>query len=60
VLAALTKIGCSVLSQPPRKRAACDPLPRERLSDAVGALREHGVQGAVAAEPVDYVFRRDL
>jgi hypothetical protein len=29
---------------------------RDQLSDAVGALREYGVQGAVAAEPVDYVF----
>ena len=57
VLAALTKFGCSVLSKPAAKGGQHVILcRRDQLSDAVGVLREHGVQGAVAAEPVDYVF----
>jgi ATP phosphoribosyltransferase len=57
IVAALAKLGCSVLSQPASKNGAHVILcRRERLSDAVAQLREHGVRGSVAAEPVDYVF----
>ena len=57
LLAALAKFDCSVLSQPAAKGGQHVILcRRDQLSDAVGALREHGVKGAVAAEPVDYVF----
>jgi ATP phosphoribosyltransferase len=57
VLAALRRIGCSVLSEPAAKNGQHVILCRRgRLSDAVGLLREHGVEGSVAAEPVDYVF----
>jgi hypothetical protein len=57
VLAALAKLGSSVLSKPAAKGGQHVILcRRDQLSDAVGILREHGVKGAVAAEPVDYVF----
>ena len=57
IVAGLAKLGCSVLSQPASKNGSHVILcRRERLSDAVAHLREHGVQGSVAAEPVDYVF----
>jgi len=57
VLAALLRIGCSVLSEPAAKKGQHVILcRRERLSDAVALLREHGVAGSVAAEPVDYVY----
>jgi ATP phosphoribosyltransferase len=57
VLAALAKFGSSVLSKPASKGGQHVILcRRDQLSDAVGTLREHGVKGAVAAEPVDYVF----
>jgi len=57
VLAALGKVGCTLLSQPGKANATHVILcRRERLSDALEVLRGHGVEGAVAAEPVDYVF----
>jgi ATP phosphoribosyltransferase len=57
VLAALGDVGCTLLSQPPKAGGNHVILcRRERLSDALGVLRSHGVKGAVAAEPVDYVF----
>ena len=57
IVAGLAKLGCSVLSGPASKNGAHAILcRRERLSDALATLREHGVQGSVAAEPVDYVF----
>ena len=56
-LAALSKLDCSVLSHPREKnRSHVILCRRERLSDAVAQLREHGVKGSIAAEPVDYVF----
>jgi ATP phosphoribosyltransferase len=57
VLAALGKVGCTLLSRPGKGSATHVILcRRERLSDALEVLRGHGVEGAVAAEPVDYVF----
>jgi len=57
ILAALTKVGCTLLSGPAKGDGNHVILcRRERLSDALGVLRDHGVKGAVAAEPVDYVF----
>lgn len=57
ILAALTKAGCTPLSKPADGGGNHVILcRRENLSDAVNALRESGVKGAVAAEPVDYVF----
>ena len=57
VLAALAKVGCTLLSEPAKGSGNHVILcRRERLSDALSALRAHGVKGAVAAEPVDYVF----
>ena len=57
ILTALTKVGCTFLSQPASGTGNHVILcRRERLSDALSVLRESGVKGAVAAEPVDYVF----
>jgi len=57
VLTALAKVGCTVLSEPARNSGNHVILClRERLSDALGVLRAHGVKRAIAAEPVDYVF----
>jgi ATP phosphoribosyltransferase len=63
VLASLTKLGCTLISSSGQVSSSgrgtgnhvilCR---RERLSDALNALRQSGVKGAVAAEPVDYVF----
>ncbi len=57
VLAALAKVGCTVLSEPARNSGNHVILcRRERLSDVLGVLRINGVKRAIAAEPVDYVF----
>ena len=57
ILAVLTKVGCTLLSRPAGPTGNHVILcRRERLSDALAALRASGVKGAVAAEPVDYVF----
>jgi ATP phosphoribosyltransferase len=57
VLKELAKFGGTLLSQPATKDGQHVILcRRERLSDAVASLRQHGVKGSVAAEPVDYVF----
>ena len=57
ILAALSKVGCTLLSRPAGPTGNHVILcRRERLSDALNALRASGVKGAVAAEPVDYVF----
>jgi ATP phosphoribosyltransferase len=56
VLASLSKLGCTLISG---SRAAENHVilcRRERLSDALNGLRQSGIKGAVAAEPVDYVF----
>ena len=52
-----SKVGGTVISQPGKAGGNHVILcRRERLSDALEVLRSHGVSGAVAAEPVDYVF----
>jgi ATP phosphoribosyltransferase len=56
IVAALTEVGCTLLSQPRGSGNHVILCRRERLSDALGVLRGNGVVGAVAAEPVDYVF----
>jgi ATP phosphoribosyltransferase len=57
ILKALTQTGCTPLEQPADGGGNHVILcRREHLSDAVNTLRESGVKGAVAAEPVDYVF----
>jgi ATP phosphoribosyltransferase len=57
ILVALSKVGCTLLSRPAGPTGNHVILcRRERLSDALNALRASGVKGAVAAEPVDYVF----
>ncbi|HEY4266422.1 MAG TPA: ATP phosphoribosyltransferase [Micropepsaceae bacterium] len=57
VLPALAKAGCTLLAQPSAGGGKHVILcRREHLSDALNLLRESGVKGAVAAEPVDYVF----
>jgi ATP phosphoribosyltransferase len=55
LLASLTKgAGCAVVSrQGSETQILC---PRDRLSDAVGLLREKGVKSAIGAEAPDYVF----
>jgi ATP phosphoribosyltransferase len=56
-IAAASKLGCTLLSQPVKSGGNHVILcRRERLSDALEVLRKNGVKGAVAAEPVDYVF----
>jgi ATP phosphoribosyltransferase len=56
-LKALAAVGCTVLSPPARGAADHAVLcPRDRLSDAIAALRTNGVAAAIAAEVVDYVF----
>jgi ATP phosphoribosyltransferase len=57
VLAGLSQVGCALISGSNQGVGNHVILcRRERLSDALNALRESGVKGAVAAEPVDYVF----
>jgi len=56
VLTRLAKLGCTLISVPKAAGNHVILCRRERLSDALNALRECGVKGAVAAEPVDYVF----
>jgi ATP phosphoribosyltransferase len=57
VLAGLSKVGCTLISGSGQGTGNHVILcRRERLSDALNALRQSGVKGAVAAEPVDYVF----
>jgi ATP phosphoribosyltransferase len=56
-LVALAKLGCTLISDSGQGSENHVILcRRERLSDALNALRQSGVKGAVAAEPVDYVF----
>ena len=57
ILAALTKVGATFLSRSDQGAGNHVILcRREILSDVLNALRASGVKGAVAAEPVDYVF----
>jgi len=60
LMAELAPLGCSVLSPARAKDGQHTILcRRENLSGAVAALRAKGVKGALAAEPVDYVFGED-
>ncbi|HEX3486962.1 MAG TPA: ATP phosphoribosyltransferase [Micropepsaceae bacterium] len=55
--AALAKVGATFLSRSDQGAGNHVILcRREILSDVLSALRDAGVKGAVAAEPVDYVF----
>ncbi|HEX3675275.1 MAG TPA: ATP phosphoribosyltransferase [Rhizomicrobium sp.] len=61
-LAAVEKIGVSVLSRPSRGNAGGEYsllCPREKLSEAITILRRRGAGGAVTAQTVDYVFETE-